>query len=102
MFLGAPDRGRHPGPGRVFEVLSPGHDNRRRDEADKVDEYELLPSILRTMIVDSECRSARMFWREPGERAWHRALADTTGSIRLPEFGIDLTLDEVYAGVAFD
>jgi hypothetical protein len=33
------------------------------------------------------------FWREP---------AGTIGPIRLPEFGIDLTLDEVYVGVAFD
>ncbi|PPQ35430.1 Uma2 family endonuclease [Rhodopila globiformis] len=91
-----------PAPVVVFEVLSPGPDNRRRDEADKVDEYESVPSILRYVIIDPESRSARVFWREPGERAWHRAPADTTGPIRLPEFGIALTLDEVYAGVAFD
>jgi hypothetical protein len=54
------------------------------------------------VIVDSESRSFRAFSREPGERAWHRESVDTVGPIRLPEFGIDLTLDEVYAAVAFD
>ncbi len=89
-----------PAPIVVFEVTSPGRDNRGAE--DKVDEYESVPSILRYVIVESESRSFRVFWREPGECAWHRDPPDTTGPIRLPGFGIDLTLDEVYAGVAFD
>jgi len=32
----------------------------------------------------------------------HRDAADTAGPIRLPEFGIDLSLDEVYSGIDFD
>ena len=91
-----------PAPIVVFEVVSPGRDNRRRDEEDKVDEYESVPAILRYVIVESESRSFRAFWREPGERAWHREPSDMIGLIRLPEFGIDLTLDEVYASVEFD
>ena len=86
----------------VFEVTSPGRDSRRRDEEDKVDEYESVPSILRYVIVESERRSFRVFRREPGERAWHRDPPDMIGQIGLPEFGIDLTLDEVYAGLVFD
>jgi hypothetical protein len=38
---------------------------------------------------------------DPGERAWHRDPPDTLGPIRLPEFGIEVALDEVYAGIAF-
>ena len=91
-----------PAPIVVFEVVSPGRDNRRRDEEDKVDEYESVPSILRYVIVESESRSFRVFRREPGERAWQRDPPNTIGPIQLPEFGIDLALDEVYAGIAFD
>ena len=90
-----------PAPIVVFEVVSPGRGHRRRDE-EKVDEYESVPSILRYVVVESESRSFRTFWREPGEQAWHREAPDAAGSIRLPEFGIDLTLDEVYAGIDFD
>jgi Uma2 family endonuclease len=90
-----------PAPIVVFEVVSPGPANRRRDE-DKIDEYESVPSILRYVVVESDSRSFRAFWREPGEQAWHREAPDTAGPIHLPEFGIELTLDEVYAGVDFD
>jgi Uma2 family endonuclease len=54
-----------PAPIVVFEVVSPGAGNRRRDE-EKVDEYESVPSILRYVVVESESRSFRAFWREPG------------------------------------
>jgi Uma2 family endonuclease len=91
-----------PAPIVVFEVTSPGRDNRRRDEEDKVDEYESVPSILRYVIVESESRSFRVFHRDPGECAWHPDPPDAIGPIPLPEFGIELALDEVYAGVAFD
>jgi Uma2 family endonuclease len=86
-----------PAPIVVFEVVSPGRGNRRRDE-EKIDEYESVPSILRYVVVESESRSFCAFWREPGEQAWRRDAVDTAGPIRLPEFGIELTLDEVYAG----
>ena len=40
-----------PAPIVIFEVVSPGAGNRRRDE-EKVDEYESVPSILRYVVVD--------------------------------------------------
>ena len=86
----------------VFEVLSPGHENRRRDEEDKVDEYKSVPTILRYVVVESECRGIRVFWREPGEREWRRDPMDEAGPLLLPEFGIALDFDEIYEGVAFD
>jgi Uma2 family endonuclease len=85
----------------VFEVLSPGRECRQRDEAEKVDEYESVPSILRYVIVESERRGIRAFWREPGERAWRREAWDEAGPLRVPEFGVTLSFDEVYAGVEF-
>jgi Uma2 family endonuclease len=86
----------------VFEVLSSGKENRQRDEEDKVDEYESVPTILRYVIVESERRGIRVFWREPGDRAWRREPPDAAGPLRLPEFGIALTFDEIYEGVDFD
>jgi Uma2 family endonuclease len=86
----------------VFEVLSPGTENRQRDEGDKVDEYESVPTILRYVIVESESRGIRVFWREPGERAWRREPLDAAGPLRLPEFGITLAFEEIYEGVEFD
>jgi Uma2 family endonuclease len=90
-----------PAPIVVFEVVSPGRSNRRRDE-EKADEYESVPSILRYFVVESEGRSFRAFWREPGERVWRREGLDAVGPVRLPEFGFDLSLDEVYSGIDFD
>jgi Uma2 family endonuclease len=90
-----------PAPIVVFEVVSPGRGNRRRDE-EKIDKYESVPSILRYVVVESESRSFRAFWREPGERAWRWEAVDTVGPICLPEFGIDLSLDDVYSEIDFD
>ena len=61
------------------------------DEEEKVDEYESVPSILRYVVVESETRCVRMFWREPGERVWRREPFDTEGPLQLPEFGATLT-----------
>jgi Uma2 family endonuclease len=73
-------------PNIVFEVLSPGKENRERDEVTKAD----------------ECRGTRVLWREPGEREWRREPPDAGGPIDLPEFGIVISFDEVYRGIAFD
>jgi Uma2 family endonuclease len=86
----------------VFEVLSPGRENRERDEVEKVDEYESVPSILRYVIVESESRGVRVLWREPGERHWRRDPSDSKGPLQIPEFGVFLTFDEIYEEVAFD
>jgi Uma2 family endonuclease len=88
-----------PAPVVIFEVLSPGRENRRRDEQEKVDEYESVPTILRYAIVESERRSCQVYWREPGDREWRRGTPETNKSIGVPEFGIEVTLDEVYAGI---
>jgi Uma2 family endonuclease len=91
-----------PAPVVVFEVLSPGRENRRRDEQDKVDEYESVPTILRYVVVESERRGYQAFWREPGERAWRRGSPESGGPIAVPELGLELPIDEVYAGIDFD
>jgi len=85
----------------VFEVLSPGRESRRRDEEDKVDEYESVPSVLRYVIVESESRGIRVLWRQPRERQWHREAFDSERPLQIPEFGISLTFDEIYEGIEF-
>jgi Uma2 family endonuclease len=91
-----------PAPVIVFEVLSPRPENRQRDEEEKVDEYESVPSILRYVVVESETRGVRVFWREPGERLWRRDPLDPDGPLQLPEFGVTVTFDEIYEGVDLD
>ncbi len=91
-----------PAPVVVFEVLTPGRENRRRDEQEKVDEYESVPTVLRYVVVESERRGYQVFWREPGEREWHRGMPDIVGPIGVPEFGIEFALDEVYGGMSFE
>jgi Uma2 family endonuclease len=86
----------------VFEVLLPGRDNRRCDEQEKVDEYESVPTILRYIVVESERRGYQTLWREPGDRAWRRDTLETGTPIRVPELGIEVSLDEVYAGIDFE
>jgi Uma2 family endonuclease len=84
----------------VIEVLSPGRENRRRDLEEKVDEYGSVPSMLRYVIIESERRGYEVFWRKPGEREWRRGAPETIVAISVPEFGFDLSLDEIYAGAA--
>jgi hypothetical protein len=97
----APNRDRRFGSNRRIRSRLARTGNRQRDE-ENVDKYESVPSILRYVLVESESRSFRAFCREPGEQAWHRDAADTAGPVPLPEFGIDLLLDEIYSGIDFD
>jgi hypothetical protein len=61
-----------------------------------------VPSLPRYAIVESEQRGTRVLWRQPGERAWRREDLDSKGPLQIPEFGIALTFDEIYEGIAFD
>ena len=61
-----------------------------------------MPSILRDAIVESETRGIRVLWRNPGERQWRREVVDSKGPLQIPEFGISLTFDAIYEGVAFE
>ena len=61
-----------------------------------------FPRSLRYVVVEAESRLSRAFWREPGEQAWRREAPDTVGPIWVSGFGIEVSLDEVYAGVDFD
>ena len=61
-----------------------------------------MPFILRYAIVESEQRGTRVLWRQPGERAWRREDFDSEGPLKIPEFGIALTFDEIYEGIPFD
>jgi len=91
-----------PAPIVVFELLSPAEEDRRRDGDGKVAEYMSVPTILRYVVVESECRAVRVFWRKHGEGEWRRETLDSAGPLRLPEFDITLDFSDIYEGVEFD
>lgn len=81
----------------VVEVLSPSTE--RDDRAVKLDFYETLPSIEAVIPVWRDRRRVQLHTRE--EPRW--PAQDSTGNAVVPQagLGVELPLDEVYAGVAF-
>jgi len=82
-------------PVMVFEVVS--HDNKRTDRIEKVQAYRATPSIQRYVILEQTYIGATVFVRK-GEDWMATALAEGD-TLQLPEIGIELPLDECYAGL---
>jgi len=82
-------------PVMVFEVVS--HDNQRTDRIEKVQDYRATPSIQRYVILEQTYIGATVFVRK-GEDWMATALAEGD-TLQLPEIGIELPLDECYAGL---
>ena len=82
-------------PVAVFEVVS--HDNQRTDRIEKVQDYRATPSIRRYVILEQKFIGATVFVRM-GEEWIASALGDGA-TLPLPELGIELPLDECYAGL---
>jgi Uma2 family endonuclease len=81
----------------VFEVLSPGTAN--TDLIDKNREYRATPSIQRYVILQQTRAAAIVFVRR--EQDWlSEIITGENATLRLPEIGIEVLLDEIYAGVA--
>jgi Uma2 family endonuclease len=79
----------------VFEVVS--HDNQRTDRIEKVHDYRATPTIQRYLILEQTFIGATVFVRQ-GEDWIATALAEGD-TLSLPEIGIELPLDECYAGL---
>nr|WP_294520920.1 Uma2 family endonuclease [uncultured Rhodopila sp.] len=60
------------------------------------------PDAFIACSAQSRSRGVRVYWREPGERAWRREPPDAAGPLLLPEFGIALAFDQIYENVAID
>lgn len=84
-------------PRLVVEVLSPS--TAKDDRSEKLDFYKSLPSVEAIVLVWQERRRAQLHVRE--DPRW--PAQDFTGSAAVPltGLGIELPLDEIYAGVEF-
>ena len=80
----------------VFEVLSDGTAN--TDLIDKNREYRATPSIQRYVILEQTHAAAIVFVR--AEPDWlSEIVAGDNAILHLPEIGVALPLDEIYANV---
>jgi Uma2 family endonuclease len=77
----------------VFEVLS--EDTAETDRDEKRIDYAQLAGMGRYVLLEQTRRAAVVLNRVGG--AWVETQV-TTGTIALPEIGIDLPLDEIYRG----
>ena len=79
----------------VVEVLSPSTE--KEDRTDKLDFYRSLPSVEAVLLVWQNARRVQVVGRE-GER-W--LMQDMVGGGEVATLGVQLTLDEIYAGIEF-
>jgi Uma2 family endonuclease len=82
-------------PMAVFEVVS--HDDQRTDRIEKVQDYRATPSIQRYVVLEQNYIGATVFARK-GED-WIATTLAEGDTLQLPEIGIELPLDECYAGL---
>lgn len=89
-----------PDPIVVFEVVSPS--SGRIDHAVKLREYRAVASIRRYVIVDNTGSDLTVYARAAEDMDW-MAIALTAGEIlALPEVGVEVPVDEIFSGIAFD
>ena len=88
----------HTSPTLLAEVLS--ESTRRIDTGEKKDAYLTIASLKVLMIVDSEQRQVTVYRRSPSGEFTAEGYADS-GTVALPEIGVELSLDEIYGGVDF-
>jgi Uma2 family endonuclease len=80
----------------VFGVLGDG--TSKTDLIDKNREYRATPSILRYVILHQTHRAAIGFVRR-GEDWLSEIVVGGAARLRLPEIDVEVSLDELYAGV---
>ncbi len=84
-----------PDPVLIVEVLSPSTEGEVRHE--KLPNYRLLPSLRHILLVSSEAVLVE-HWRRAGV-AWSSETLREGGALRLDALGIELPVDEIYAGL---
>jgi Uma2 family endonuclease len=82
----------------VIEVLSPTSE--RTDRIEKVREYFAVPSIRRYVLLEQTSAGATVFEKQDGASEWTAGVAIAGETLRLPELGIEIPIDEFYEGVA--
>ena len=86
-----------PEPSIVFEIISPT--SGRIDRIIKVKEYAAVSSLRRYVIVESSTIGLTVLGREVGDAPWTATSLAEGDSLSLPELGIEVPIDELYAGV---
>ena len=87
-----------PDPVIVFEVVSPS--SIREDRILKPREYAAVASIKRYVIVEQSVIGLTVLSRS-GAEPWHFQTLKAGDTLRLPEIGIELPVDSLYARVTF-
>lgn len=85
-----------PGAVVVFEVVS--KTSGATDRIEKLREYQLVPSILRYIVVESTSVGLSVFERAQGDAPWTAAGLVAGDMLRIPEVGIELPIEELYVG----
>ena len=81
---------------RAAAPPTPRADTRKADLIDKNREYRATPSIQRYVILQQTHRAAIIFLRR--EQNWlSEIVAGDNATLPLPEIGIEVPLDEIYA-----
>jgi Uma2 family endonuclease len=83
----------------VVEVLSPT--TRDFDTIGKLDEYKLIDSLDRIVVIEPNAPEVIVWVRGAG-RSWRKAIRQGLDQeIDMPEIGVTLALAEIYDGVEF-
>jgi Uma2 family endonuclease len=76
----------------IFEILSTR--SLRIDHSEKLQVYQLIPSVQAYVIIHQHQRRVERRWRD-AEGTWQVEVI-TSGSVPLPRIGFDLALDALY------
>jgi Uma2 family endonuclease len=83
----------------VVEVLSPT--TRDFDTIDKLDEYKMVESLERIVVIEPNAPEVIVWARGEG-RSWRKAMRrGLDQEVEMPEIGVMLPLKEIYDGVEF-
>jgi Uma2 family endonuclease len=88
-----------PGVVIVFEVIGSG--TSRTDRILKVREYAAVPSIRRYVMLESSTSGLTVLERERPDEAWRTTTLTNSEILQMPEIGIEIPVDQLYAGIAF-
>jgi len=80
----------------IVEVLSP--DTEKFDRGEKFEGYRSIPSVAEVVLVAQHTRRVEHFARQP-DGSWLLRVYRDSERCPLPAPGIELPLDEIYAGV---
>ncbi len=83
----------------IFEVLSPS--TARTDRIDKMQEYALVPSVRRYVIVETRFAGLLVLHRQDDGDPWIASPLTGDAMLGIPEVSITIPVGELYEGVTF-